>query len=39
MDFGYSDAAPLILMAGERLWLATGVSNTGIVGRAEGGAY
>ena len=39
VDFGYSDAAPLILMAGERLWLATGVSNTGIVGRAEGGAY
>lgn len=38
-DFGYSDASPLILAAGERLWLATGVSNTGIVGRAEGGAY
>lgn len=39
IDFGYSDATPLILMAGERLWFATGVANTGIVGRAEGGAY
>lgn len=38
-DFGFTDAAPLILQAGERLWLATGVANTGIVGRAEGGAY
>jgi hypothetical protein len=38
-DFGYSDSSPLILQAGERLWLATGVTNTGIVGRAEGGAY
>lgn len=38
-DFGFSDANPLTLAAGERLWLATGVSNTGIVGRAEGGAY
>jgi hypothetical protein len=39
VDFGYTDSAPLILAAGERLWFATGVSNTGIVGRAEGGAY
>jgi len=38
-DFGFSDTTPLILQAGEQLWLATGVSNTGIVGRAEGGAY
>lgn len=38
-DFGYSDSNPLTLMAGERLWLCTGVTNTGIVGRAEGGAY
>lgn len=38
-DFGFSDLTPLILQAGEQLWLATGVSNTGIVGRAEGGAY
>ena len=38
-DFGFSDAAPLILQAGERLWLCIGVTNTGIVGRAEGGAY
>lgn len=39
IDFGYSDTTPLILAAGERLWLAIGVTNTGIVGRAEGGAY
>ena len=38
-DFGFSDTSPLILQAGEQLWLATGVTNTGIVGRAEGGAY
>jgi len=38
-DFGFSDTTPLILQAGEQLWLATGVSNTGIVARAEGGAY
>ena len=38
-DFGFSDASPLILAAGEQLWLATGVTNTGIVARAEGGAY
>lgn len=38
-DFGFSDSSPLILAAGERLWLATGVTNTGIVARAEGGAY
>lgn len=38
-DFGYSDSSPLILQAGERLWFAIGVTNTGIVARAEGGAY
>ena len=39
IDFGYSDSSPLILAAGERLWFAIGVTNTGIVARAEGGAY
>lgn len=39
IDFGYSDSNPLILAAGERLWFAIGVTNTGIVARAEGGAY
>ena len=38
-DFGFSDTTPLIVQAGEQLWLATGVTNTGIVARAEGGAY
>ena len=38
-DFGFSDTTPLIIQAGEQLWLATGVTNTGIVARAEGGAY
>jgi hypothetical protein len=39
IDFGFSDSNPLILAAGERLWFSIGVSNTGIVARAEGGAY
>lgn len=39
IDFGYSESSPLILSAGERLWLAIGVSQTGIVARAEGGGY
>ena len=44
VDFTYgasaiSDSNPLILAAGERLWFAIGVTNTGIVARAEGGAY
>jgi hypothetical protein len=39
IDFGYSDTAPLILAAGESLYAGIGVSNTGIVFRAEGGAY
>ena len=38
-DFGFSDTTPLIVQAGEQIWLATGVTNTGIVARAEGGAY
>ena len=39
IDFGYSDAAPLILSSTESLWVAIGVTNTGIVFRAEGYAY
>lgn len=39
IDFGYTDAAPLILSSTESLWVAIGVSNTGIVFRAEGYAY
>lgn len=39
LDFGYSDAAPLILAPGESLYCAIGVTQTGIVFRAEGGAY
>jgi hypothetical protein len=38
-DFGYSDSFPLILGASETLYVAIGVSNTGIVFRAEGYAY
>lgn len=39
VDMGYSEANPLTLMAGERLWFAISVANTGVVCRAEGGAY
>lgn len=39
IDFGFSESNPLILSAGERLFLAIGVSQTGIVARAEGGGY
>lgn len=39
IDLGYTDALPLILQAGESLYAGIGVSNTGIVFRAEGGAY
>lgn len=39
VDFGYSDTSPLILAPGESLYAAIGVSNTGIVFRAEGGGY
>lgn len=38
-DFGFSESAPLILQAGESLWVGIGVSNTGVVFRAEGFAY
>lgn len=37
--FSYSETDPLILAAGESLYCATGVSNTGWVFRAEGGGY
>lgn len=39
IDLGFTDTAPLVLAAGERLYAAIGVTNTGIVFRAEGGAY
>jgi len=39
IDFGYTDAAPLILSSAESLWVAIGVTNTGIVFRTEGYAY
>lgn len=39
VDLGYSDTTPLILGAGERLFAAISVANTGVVVRAEGGAY
>lgn len=39
VDFGYSDTLPLILAAGDSLWVAIAVTNTGIVFRAEGYAY
>jgi len=38
-SFGFSESEPLILAAGESLYAVTGVSNTGIVFRAEGGGY
>lgn len=38
-SFNLSEAEPLILAAGENLYAAIGISNTGIVFRAEGGAY
>ena len=38
-DFGYSDSSPLILSASETLYVAIGVTNTGIVFRAEGFGY
>jgi hypothetical protein len=38
-DFGYSDSSPLILNASETLYVAIGVTNTGIVFRAEGFGY
>jgi hypothetical protein len=39
MDMGYSDSAPLILSASEILYVGIGVTNTGIVFRAEGFGY
>jgi hypothetical protein len=38
-DFGYSDANPVILAAGEKLYGAIGVSNTGVVFQVEGADY
>ena len=38
-DFGFTENNPLILAASETLYVATGVSNTGIVFRAEGFSY
>jgi hypothetical protein len=38
-DFQYSESFPLILAAGESLYAAISVANTGIVFRAEGGGY
>jgi hypothetical protein len=38
-DFGYTDPSPLILSSSESLWVAIGVTNTGVVFRAEGYAY
>jgi hypothetical protein len=39
VDMGYSDSAPLILSASETLYVGIGVTNTGIVFRAEGFGY
>lgn len=39
VDFGYSDDSPLLLAAGEKVYGATGVTNTGIVFNVEGGDY
>jgi hypothetical protein len=39
VDMGYSDAAPLILGASDTLYVGIGVTNTGIVFRAEGFGY
>jgi hypothetical protein len=39
VDFGYSDVLPMILSSAESLWVAIGVTNTGIVFRVEGYAY
>ena len=38
-DFGFSDANPVILAAGEKIYAAIGVSNTGIVFAAEWADY
>lgn len=38
-DFGYTEDLPLILLASARLYVAIGVSNTGILFHAEWGDY
>lgn len=38
-SFGLSESEPLVLAAGESLYACIGVSNTGVVFRAEGGGY
>lgn len=38
-DFGYTDSLPLILSSSDSLYVGIGVTNTGIVFRAEGYAY
>ncbi|WP_293907476.1 hypothetical protein [Phenylobacterium sp.] len=39
LDFGFSDDNPLILAAGERIYEASAVTVTGVVGRAEWADY
>jgi len=39
VDMGYSDSAPLILGASDTLYVGIGVTNTGIVFRADGFGY
>lgn len=39
IDLGYSETSPLILMSTESLYIGIGVTNTGILFRAEGFAY
>lgn len=39
IDLGYSETTPLILMSTESLYVGIGVTNTGILFRAEGFAY
>jgi hypothetical protein len=39
VDFGYSDANPMILAAGEKLYGATGVAGTGFVFTVEGADF
>ncbi|MDO8799766.1 hypothetical protein [Phenylobacterium sp.] len=38
-DFGYSEDLPMVLLAGAELYVAIGVSNTGVVFAAEWGDY
>lgn len=38
-DFGYTVSAPLIVGPTETLYVATGVTNTGIVFNARGAAF